>query len=787
MKTLNMTFDAAPSARSIDENGFLHVEGSHITKATVNPYYGREIPNWQDAGLDPDKVYYGLRDPKELQASLKTWEGLPLHIEHHIDSADEPEKLTRVGAVGTGAVWNPPYVDAPLTVWDGGAIDAIEDGSFRELSCAYRYDPDFTPGIYEGINYDFVMRNIRGNHVALVEEGRAGPDVVVADAALDAERWCTAKNGKRFQLDTETGEITKGNIGQQNDHFGPAYPAFKGKPHEAIEHLLKEKSGHVPGAFHKDGLGDIDLPYGKGGKDGYGLAHIIERREKSGLDGTQFVRELPKLVEEGRVEHRTSAPGRAYIVHEKMEAAIRLDWDDKARNWMVTAYPLKNKISGAQDGCRTCVLTFDDRQSFPLPYAGVRRSKIYPKCAEVNPSKCSGDSSALNNANSNLIKGAVMRVKNWFRGAKDANPDDIERQEVDLAQAIIDLHKIDPQTGEIVDITEDEDKAAEIRKLIGELSGKLEPEEVKRLTDALGDLAYSKATGDANPDDRGAAMDEDVKKAMDACGLDADDEDASRAFAEGVKYGEGLMRDPAEREKLDREHESEGMRKAMDSCGLDAENPQESRAFAEGVKYGEKLEKKEPEKLDREHESEGMKKAMGKDEDKNSAIERILDEVPDLTPEQRAKLESSLADLAYSPATGDEDIPAQDRALRRNGSRRVGPRPLLASDAALIESRAVARAQDNMRAIAAAVRDVRPLVGELDLLAFDSASNVYGYALEQCGVDARRYSREAWRGMVDMLRRQKSGAPSGRHLAQDTATRKMDGQFAGLNNISIGD
>ena len=386
----------------------------------------------------------------------------------------------------------------------------------------------------------------------------------------------------------------------------------------------------------------------------------------------------------------------------------------------------------------------------------------------------------------NPIKGAVMRVKHWFRGAKDADPG-IERQEVDLAQAIIDLHKIDPTTGEVVDITEDEDKAAEIRKIVGEISSKLDPEELKRLTDALGDLAYSKATGDADPDDKGAAMNEDVKKAMDACGLDADDEDASRAFAEGVKYGEGLMRDPAEREKLDREHESEGMRKAMDSCGLDAENPQESRAFAEGVKYGEKLEKKEPEKLDREHESEGMKKAMGKDEDKNAAIERIIAAVPGLTPEQQEKLRNSLADLAYSPATGDEDIPAQDRALRRNGSRRAGPRPLLASDAALIESRAVARAQDNMRRIAEAVRDVRPLVGELDLLAFDSASNVYGYALEQCGVDARRYSREAWRGMVDMLRRQKSGAPSGLQMAQDAAAGEMKGQFAGLNNISIGD
>lgn len=377
-----------------------------------------------------------------------------------------------------------------------------------------------------------------------------------------------------------------------------------------------------------------------------------------------------------------------------------------------------------------------------------------------------------------------MRVKNWFRGARDADPG-IERQEVDLAQAIIDLHKVDPETGEIVDITEDEDKAAEIRKLIGELSSRLDPAEVKRLTDALSDLAYSKATGDS-ADKPDTGMNEDVKKAMDACGLDADDEDASKAFAQGVKYGEGLLRNPAEREKLDREHESEGMKRAMDACGLDAENPQESRAFAEGVKYGEKLEKKEPEKLDREHESEGMKRALGKDEDKNAAIERILAGVPGLTPEQEAKLRSSLADLAYSPATGDADpdadpSAAQDRALRKPS----GPRPLLASDAALIQARAVAAAQDNMRAIARAVADVRPLVGELDLLAFDSAANVYGYALEQSGVDARLYPRDAWRGMVDVLRSQKS--PSGRRLAQDAAPRKLDGQFAGLNTISIGD
>ena len=37
------------------------------------------------------------------------------------------------------------------------------------------------PGIYDGESYDFVQRNIRGNHIALVKEGRSGPDVAVKD------------------------------------------------------------------------------------------------------------------------------------------------------------------------------------------------------------------------------------------------------------------------------------------------------------------------------------------------------------------------------------------------------------------------------------------------------------------------------------------------------------------------------------------------------------------------------------------------------------------------------
>jgi hypothetical protein len=38
-----------------------------------------------------------------------------------------------------------------------------------------------TPGVYEGKRFDGIMRDIQGNHVALVPDGRVGPVATVAD------------------------------------------------------------------------------------------------------------------------------------------------------------------------------------------------------------------------------------------------------------------------------------------------------------------------------------------------------------------------------------------------------------------------------------------------------------------------------------------------------------------------------------------------------------------------------------------------------------------------------
>lgn len=181
-KDSNLTFDAAPSARRIDDNGYLHVSACPISKACINPYYGREIPGAAELGLNPTGIYYGYRDPDELAKAAETFNGLPLLLEHHFDSADEPQKEHRVGATGTDTTFDAPYLRNTISVQDADAIGKIERGEFKELSCSYRYTPDFTPGEVDGVAYDFIMRDIKGNHVALVPRGRAGSDVAVADS-----------------------------------------------------------------------------------------------------------------------------------------------------------------------------------------------------------------------------------------------------------------------------------------------------------------------------------------------------------------------------------------------------------------------------------------------------------------------------------------------------------------------------------------------------------------------------------------------------------------------------
>jgi len=178
-----LAYDRA-SVRSIDHDGRMHVEVSPISKACVNPYRGSEIPSAGTLGLSPDRVYWLLRDPAELAAAAPTFNNIPILNRHVPVFAHDPQQGAVCGSTGTDAAFDGCYLTNSLVIWTQDEIDGINTKRKYELSSAYRYDADMTSGVFEGVRYDGIMRNIRGNHVALVEEGRAGPDVVVGDSKL---------------------------------------------------------------------------------------------------------------------------------------------------------------------------------------------------------------------------------------------------------------------------------------------------------------------------------------------------------------------------------------------------------------------------------------------------------------------------------------------------------------------------------------------------------------------------------------------------------------------------
>lgn len=183
--TAQYAFDKQ-SARSLDADGRMRVRGCVISVGEINPYRGREIPGRDRLGLDANTVYDLYRDPDELERAAESFNGLPLMIRHVAQTAAEPRKEYQAGSV-----FNARYARdtnqllADLLVTDQKAIEYIESGELADLSSGYRYTPDMTPGEYNGRKYDGVMRAIEGNHVALVEDGRA-TGAHVADSALSS-------------------------------------------------------------------------------------------------------------------------------------------------------------------------------------------------------------------------------------------------------------------------------------------------------------------------------------------------------------------------------------------------------------------------------------------------------------------------------------------------------------------------------------------------------------------------------------------------------------------------
>ncbi|WQS88281.1 DUF3519 domain-containing protein [Helicobacter pylori] len=116
--------------------------------------------------------------------------------------------------------------------------------------------------------------------------------------------------------------------------------------------LLETKKGFVAGAFHKEGLGDIDLVWGN--KD-YGLEHILKRREdqalNNGINETEakkyamsVVKTIPEAIDKGvKVDNN----GRIAIEYQNIRVGLNNDWHGKKlpNKWVISSYEIYNSES----------------------------------------------------------------------------------------------------------------------------------------------------------------------------------------------------------------------------------------------------------------------------------------------------------------------------------------------------------------------------------------------------------------------------------------------------------
>ena len=200
----------------LSENWELTPEGFLVVPVVVAKKMVLEYPEYGRRELIGDAIF-----SKEFLASC---DGCPFVLEHPVNESGRsvdvlPENFEEYVK---GVLIDPrperenDRVVGKIKVWDKDVIEKIKSRELRELSQGYRCVVIDSPGVYRGERYDGVQTEIIMNHIALVQEGRAGSEVAVMNSA----KWREAtkklmeesmNKTKRRNVDEQTTEAGKPN------------------------------------------------------------------------------------------------------------------------------------------------------------------------------------------------------------------------------------------------------------------------------------------------------------------------------------------------------------------------------------------------------------------------------------------------------------------------------------------------------------------------------------------------------------------------------------------------
>ena len=181
----------ASTQRVEDFNGWFEVARNPISKVGVFPYLGSSLgPDMiKEQNLDPEKVYMVYRSAEELAKPefLLSCTLIPWVNDHTMLGSDDkgytrPEEKGIGGVTGEQVLFdeNDETVYSNIKLFSEAHKNEVANGK-RELSLGYQCAYEWKPGEYNGEKYDLIQRNLRGNHLASVDDGRMGPSVAVLD------------------------------------------------------------------------------------------------------------------------------------------------------------------------------------------------------------------------------------------------------------------------------------------------------------------------------------------------------------------------------------------------------------------------------------------------------------------------------------------------------------------------------------------------------------------------------------------------------------------------------
>lgn len=164
--------------------GYLICTDAILSRTGKQEYKRCEL--FGDTCEDPDKIVNVERTDDEVfsDKAMASFENKAVCIEHpdHDVNAENHNELAVgfVRDIHKGEDNGKPVMMGTLVITDKDAVEAVESGEYKELSCGYDCDIDDDDNPQQ--------RNIRGNHVALCKQGRAGIARIV-DSVDDARFW----------------------------------------------------------------------------------------------------------------------------------------------------------------------------------------------------------------------------------------------------------------------------------------------------------------------------------------------------------------------------------------------------------------------------------------------------------------------------------------------------------------------------------------------------------------------------------------------------------------------